>query len=141
VIRAALDANVFVSALIRPAGPPGKILEEWARHGSFALIVSPEIIAELRRAAVYPKVKRYHSLSDTEVEAWISSIQLTAEQVEPTRSLFAVAADPEDDRYVDAAVAGAADLLVTGDADLLGLDVVEGIRVITPRAFLEAISR
>jgi len=141
VIRAVLDANVFISALIRPTGPPGQILDRWIKQRSFGLIVSPAIVAELRRAARYDHVKRYVPLTPQEVEAWISSIQLTAEQVAPERSVRAVAADPDDDKYIDAAIQGGADFVVSGDSHLLEVREFEGVRIVTPRAFLEKIAR
>ncbi len=141
MIRAVLDANVFISALIRPTGPPGQILDRWIKERSFALIASPAIVDELRRAAHDDRVKRYMPLTPQEVEAWISSIQLTAEQVRPERSVRAVAADPDDDKYIDAAIQGDADFVVSGDRHLLELRELEGVRIVTPRAFLEKIVR
>jgi putative PIN family toxin of toxin-antitoxin system len=141
VIRAVLDANVFISALIRPMGPPGQILDRWIGERSFALIASPAIVDELRRAARYDRVKRYVPLTPQEVEAWISSIQLTAEHVRPERSVHAVAADPDDDKYIDAAIYGDADFVVSGDRHLLELREFERILIVTPRAFLVKIAR
>jgi putative PIN family toxin of toxin-antitoxin system len=92
-------------------------IDRWIKERSFGLIVTPAIVAELRRAARYDRVKRYVPLTPQDVEAWISSIQLTAEQVAPKRSVRAVAADPDDDKYIDAAIEGDADFVVSDDSD------------------------
>lgn len=76
-----------------------------------------------------------------EVEAWISSIQLTAEEVRPERSVRAVAADPDDDKYIDPAIQGNADFVVSGDSHLLKLREFQGVRIVTARAFLGTIAR
>lgn len=55
----------------------------------------------------------------------------------PTRLTRDLARDPDDNRVLEAAIAGKADVIVTGDADLLDLQMVEGIRVVTSAAFTE----
>ena len=59
--------------------------------------------------------------------------------VEPTPLEQPVCRDPDDDRVLAAALAGEAEAIVTGDRDLLVLDVFEGVRIVTPRGFLELI--
>jgi len=137
VIRAVLDANVFVSALIRPEGPPGRICVELVEHEAFALILSAAIVDEVRRTLDDPRVRRYVRLTSREVEAWLASVQSVAELVEGQRSVSVVANDPDDDKYFAAAVEGNADVVVSGDRHVLEVKEFERIRVLTPRAFLE----
>jgi uncharacterized protein len=51
--------------------------------------------------------------------------------------LHAVAEDPDDDKYVEAAVEGLAQFVLTGDKHLLSLKAYENIRIVTPRMFLD----
>ena len=67
MLRTVLDANVVVSALIRPEGPPGQILDRVARGAGVRTIVSPAILDEYRRSLAYPKVRRYLTLPPAEV--------------------------------------------------------------------------
>jgi putative PIN family toxin of toxin-antitoxin system len=136
VIRAVLDANVFVSALIRPEGPPGQILVELLERESFRLILSIGIVDEVRRTLADPRVTRYVRLTSREIEAWLASLQSVAELVEGRRSVRVVASDPDDDKYFVAAVEGDADVVVSGDKHVLEVKEFERIRVLTPRAFL-----
>lgn len=137
MIRAVLDANVFVSALIRPEGPPGRICVELLEREAFALILSPAIVDEVRRTFDDPRVRRYVRLTSREIEAWLASVQSVAELVEGRRSVSVVASDPDDDKYFAAAVEGDADVVVSGDRHVLEVKQFERIRVLTPRAFLD----
>src|SRR5262249_3831343 len=69
-VRAVLDANVFVSGLIRPQGPPGQILVRLLRDGAFELVVSPAILDELRRSLRYTKVRKYLHLEINQIDLW-----------------------------------------------------------------------
>jgi hypothetical protein len=136
VLRAVLDANVLVSALIRPQGPPGQIMLRLLEDRAFALVTSHAILAEVRRALDYPRVRKHLVASDEELDLWVASLGLIAEPVEGSLRLRAVAKDPEDDKCIAAASEGSAQFVVTGDAHLLALEAYEGIRIVTPRAFL-----
>jgi putative PIN family toxin of toxin-antitoxin system len=135
LVRAVLDANVLLSALIRPQGPPGQILRRLLEDRAFALVTSPAILAEVRRALDYPRVRKYIVGSDEDLDLWVASLGLIADPVEG-RLRLRVAEDPDDDKYIVAAVEGFAQFVVTGDAHLLTLKGYEGIRIVTPRAFL-----
>lgn len=134
-MRVVLDANVFVSALIRPEGPPGQILVRFVRDGAFEVALSEEILVETRRALDYPKVRKYIR-TGIDVGAWLEAIAFLAVVVEPEAPAAPVSRDPVDDKYLVTAVAAGADYIVSGDPDLLTIGVYEGIPIITPRAFL-----
>ena len=137
MIRVVLDANIFVSALIRPEGPPGRLLLELVEREAFELIVSPGIVEEIRRALREDAVRRYVPLTPREAEAWLSSALVRAVLVEGKSAVEVVAADPQDDEYFAASVEGAADFLVTGDKHILDVKRYGRTVVVTPRAFLE----
>ena len=134
MLRAVLDANVIISALIQPKGASGQILTRLLAN-AFELIVSPAILAELRRSLAYPKVRKYIKSSDEDLDLWVASIELIAQPVDGTIRIHAVAEDPDDDKYIEAAVEGLAQFVVTGDKHLLSLKSYENIRIVTPRVF------
>ena len=138
--RAVLDANVFVSAAIRPEGPPGRILERCLREVAFDLVLSPAIVEEILRALVYPKVRKYFR-AGADPERWIEAITVLADLVAGECELSGVSDDPDDDKYVAAAVEGRAAFVVTGDPDLLNLVEHAGIRIVSPRLFLDVLAR
>jgi len=136
VLRVVLDANVYISALIRPEGPPGQIVERFLRQASFEIVLSPAIIEETVRAFTYPKVRKYIHTS-VAAELWFEDLILLAQFVAGDYELQGVSTDPDDDKYFAAAVEGSATLIVTGDPDLLAVKEYQGVRVVTPRTFLD----
>ena len=139
MLRAVLDANVFVSAAIRPDGPPGRIIEQFLRTDAFTLILSDAIVDEVLRAFAYPKVRRCLRRG-LDPALWMEDLVLLADVVLETTQVPGVSKDPDDDRYLAAAIAGRASLVVTGDPHLLTVGEYEGVRVVTPRTFLDVLS-
>jgi hypothetical protein len=137
VLRAVLDANVVVSALIQPKGAPGRILSGLVEERIFELVVSPAILAEVRRSLSYPKVRKFIKVSEEDLDLWVASIELIARPVEGNLTIHAVAGDPDDNKYIEAAVEGLAQFVVTGDRHLLSLKSYENIRIVTPRVFFD----
>ena len=138
-MRAVLDANVFVSALIRPQGPPGQVVEKLLRDSAFELVASRPTLDELRRSLGYPRVRKYLALSDEQLDGWVQALAAIAILVEGRVTRRVVEADPADDMYVAAALDGMAEYIGTGDRHLLDLESFEGIRLIEPRAFLASL--
>ncbi len=141
MFRAVLDANVVVSALIRPQGPGGRILERVARGAGVKAVVSPAIVDEYRRSLAYPKVRRCLRLPAAEVSAWVDALAFLADIVPGERVVAVVAADPDDDKYLSAALEGRARYVVSGDRHLLDVREYEGVEIVTPRAFLDLVER
>jgi len=135
-VRAVLDANVVVSALIRPQGPPGQILVRLLRDSAFELIASPATLDELRRSLRYPRIRKYFRLPEEELDLWVDALGAIAVVVEGNVSRSVVTADPADDIYIAAAADGLADYIVSGDRHLMDLVQHGGIRIVTPRTFL-----
>jgi putative PIN family toxin of toxin-antitoxin system len=120
--RVVCDVGVVISGLLSADGPPGRLLDRW-RDGVFDLIVSPLWLAELARVLERPKIARY--LGPGEAGELLAAIRLQAELVEDPPAQRGLTADPGDDYLVSLARAAGADLLVSGDAHLTGLDDAE----------------
>ena len=136
MLRAVLDANVFVSAYVRPEGPPGLIIDQFLRDTAFEIVLSEEIVAEVLRALSYPKVQKA-SRTKLEPDLWFEDIIVLAQLVSGEQQVLSLSEDPDDDKYLAAAIEGRATLVVTGDPHLLTLHAHEGVRIVSPRAFLE----
>jgi hypothetical protein len=139
VLRAVLDANVFVSAAIHPGGPPGRIIARFLGPDGFTLVLSEAIVEEVLRALEFPKVRRYVR-RDLDPALWFEDLVVLAELVPGTVQVSGVSKDPDDDKYLAAAVEGRASFVVTGDPHLLTAGEYEGIRLVNPRAFLDLLS-
>ena len=134
--RAVLDANVYISAAVHPGGVPGQLLERLGR-GEFEVVLSPAIVEELRRVLGYPKLRKAIRI-DIPLEQWLQAIVMLADVVRD-RPALAVCQDPDDDKYVAAALEGRAEFVVTGDQAFLALEEHEGVRIVSPREFLDLI--
>jgi putative PIN family toxin of toxin-antitoxin system len=135
VLRAVLDANVFVSAYVRPEGPPGQIVERLLRDGAFEVVLSEAIAEEVLRALAYPKVRK-SARSTLAPDLWFEDVVVLAHFVSGDHQMSPMSEDPDDDKYLAAAIEGRASFVVTGDPDLLVLTEHEGVRIVNPRAFL-----
>jgi len=129
VIRAVLDTDTIVSG-VGWGGPPGAVLDA-ALAGHFEIVTSPALLDELRRVLGYPKLPAVIG----DAEELIELLALTAIVVTPTETVELVR-DPDDNRLIEAALTAQADAIVTGDQDLLTLEHVDQIRILTPREFL-----
>ncbi len=137
MLRAVLDANVYVSAIIQPAGTPGRLIERFLREANFELVLTPAIVDEVLRALGYGKVRKL--LRGTDAQLWFEDIVVLADVV-ADRQLSGVrddADDADDDKYLAATLEGRASHVVTGDRRFLNLGEHAGVEIITPRAFLD----
>lgn len=138
MIRAVLDANVFVSAVLNPAGTPAQLYTLW-HEGRFAVLISAAILEEVARVLRYPKIAERHGWSEWQLRAFIEDIVYLAISTPGALTLTVIQDDPADNRYLECAVEGHAEVLVTGDRLLLNLGAYQGVNILTPRAFLETL--
>ena len=139
-MRAVLDVNIYVSALLTPRGAPGQIVDRFLRGAAYELVLSPDIAAEALRVFEYPKLRRYFG-SKVVPAAWFADIASRALLIAGDRSVSRYSRDPADDKYIAAAVESGADYIVTGDDDLLALGTCEGVATVSARAFLTVLDR
>jgi predicted nucleic acid-binding protein len=79
-------------------------------------------------------------MSEQEIQTEVTTVQMFAEFVDPDVNLTVVEEDPDDDKFLEAAVAGDTDFLVSGDSHLLNLDSFRDIRIVDPRTFSEMLT-
>jgi putative PIN family toxin of toxin-antitoxin system len=130
-LRAVLDTNLFLSALLSARGAPAVAVEAW-RAGRFELVTSREQIAELKRAVRYEKLRRL--ISRAALGRLVNGLH-TAEILLVRLRYAGGSPDPDDDYLLAMAAAADADYLVTGDRALLRLRRFAHTRVVTPRRF------
>jgi putative PIN family toxin of toxin-antitoxin system len=133
-VRAVVDPNVIISALLSPAGSPARVLRCWLA-GAYELVVSPLLLEELERALAYPKIRE--RVTSTEAQELVDLLRAEAALREdpidepPVRS-----PDPGDD-YLIALSAASQAIIVSGDRHLL--DLGDNTPVYSPAAFLALI--
>jgi putative PIN family toxin of toxin-antitoxin system len=136
-LHAVLDPNVLISALLSPSGVGASLLRSWL-SGSYELVVSPLLVAELSRALAYPKLRKRIEARDAEViVAWLSEMAEVA--ADPDDPPAVRSSDPGDD-YLIALAQHQSAFLVSGDAHLLDL-ADRGLPIYSARAFQELLER
>jgi putative PIN family toxin of toxin-antitoxin system len=135
MIRPVLDANVFVSALLSPGAYPAEVLTAW-RAEQFHLVLSLAILEELERVLRYPRIVSRHRWPEEKIKQLIEDLAHLAILTPGRHTLKLIAEDPSDNRYLECAVEGDAEYIVSGDQHLLQLAAYRRIRILTPRAFL-----
>lgn len=138
MMRVVLDANQFVSAVLVPVGRPAQILQAW-RAGHFELVLSPAILAEVRRVLLYPRLQRKHGWSEEQVDDFLMGLTAAATLTPGTFSIRAVPDDPTDDKYVACALEAGAQYIVSGDKHLTRLECYQGVEIVTPALFIERV--
>lgn len=138
MIRAVLDTNMLVSYLLTHRPPIATLLDHHLVRGDFVPVTAPELLAELDRVLVYPKLHRYYS--NEERRRFVSLVMALSEMVDLPETVPRICRDPDDDQVIACAVVGEADVIVSGDDDLLALEQVGGISILTAVRFLEMLN-
>jgi putative PIN family toxin of toxin-antitoxin system len=135
-VRAVLDPNVLISALLSREGTPARVLRAWL-DGAFELIVSEQLPAELERALAYPKLRS--RVTPVEAGELVELLRRAARVLsDPERPPSVHSTDPGDDYLIALAEVGQA-IIVSGDGHLLGL--AAQLPVFAPVDFLAQLDR
>lgn len=131
-MRAVLDVNVLISALLSGSGSPARLLRAWL-DGHFELVMSPKLLAEMERALRYPKLAR--RIEPAERQEVLTLLRHSATFVDDPAGPAPVTSPDPDDDYLIALAAGQDAMLVSGDSHLLGLPE-RGRTIHSPAEFL-----
>ena len=132
--RLVLDTNVFISGLVWPPSAPGRVLDHALTD--CRLLASMATLDELVATLLADRFDEYAPRADR--EAALERLLPLVEIVAIVRTVRACR-DPRDDKFLEVAVNGRADTLVTGDKDLLVLRPFMNVDILTPAAYLEDI--
>lgn len=127
--RVVIDSNVWISGLVF-GGYPGRILELFI-EGSILIVVSAELMSELRRKIIqkFPKFLPYLTLLESSILNDAIVVNLGTKTVRISRDL-------DDDKFIETALIGKCDYVISGDKDLLSLKSYLDIRIISPSEFI-----
>lgn len=131
---AVLDTNVLISATLREGSVPWQALHAVLRRGTH--LMSDTTVNGFHRVISRPRFDRFVSWS-VRMEIF-AGVVLLSEGVDILTPVVACR-DPNDDMFLEVAVNGAADYLVSGDADLLALHPFRGVTILSPTDFLAAV--
>ena len=134
-MRIVLDTSVLVSAALKRQSMPGMAVHMVERRGG--LLKSNVTEQQLFEVLARPY---FDSLTDPDARAWLKDLLTAAELVTITERI-AACRDPTDDKFLELAVNGHADLIVSGGGDLLALNLFRQIPIVTPAAFVRGVAQ
>ncbi len=137
-MRVVLDTNILIGALITKGTPPDLLYQAWLR-GEFELVTSTAQLAELADVLARPRLRRF--IDTDEAAAIVENLGTRALVLDEPPGVY-LSPDPKDNPILAAAIAGKADLIVSGDKKhLLALGEVQGLPTVTAREALERLGR
>lgn len=140
MIRAVFDTNTIVSAILAPKGIPAHLLAAF-RESGFELISGHAIVEEAIRTLLTRRIQQRYTVTPVDIEGVRALLEREATHVSVTAEVPRVATHPEDDLILATADSADADHLVTGDHQLQRLGTYKGVRIVSPRQFLEILER
>lgn len=139
-IKAVLDTNIIVSGIVSPKGLPRKLLE-LAKEETFkvvtSILINREILEVLHRDHIYTKYGLNAAIIDDIASFLYEGTILTEDSYE----IMKVKKDPEDDKFINCAIEGEADYIVSGDRHLLDLKHYSGIQIVNVNSFLRILQK
>jgi hypothetical protein len=130
-LRFVIDTNILVSSILISSSKPDYALKKIRNIGN--ILLSETTFQELEEILYRPKFNKYVSLI-TRIE-FISKLKSESNLIKISEKII-VCRDPKDDKFLELAVNGKADFIITGDGDLLVLNPFKNIEIITVNEFL-----
>jgi uncharacterized protein len=134
--RLVLDTNIIISGLISKRGAPAVLLDAFEKKNAI-LLLSDSVLAEYLKVLNYPKIRKYLESADELVAHFAALFVGSAERIEVS-SRVNKSPDPDDNKFLELAMDGGADFLVSGDkTDLLSLKIVGSTPIVTAAQCVE----
>ncbi|MGD0887510.1 MAG: putative toxin-antitoxin system toxin component, PIN family [Thermodesulfovibrionales bacterium] len=133
VRKVVLDTNVLISSILFKGELVG-IVDLW-KKGKIVPVVSKETFNEFRKVLEYPKFR----LTKGEIKTIVEEVLPFFEIVETTVEVSGVCKDPDDDKFIACALAGAADFIVSGDKDLCDIGKYKSVKIVRASDLLRII--
>jgi len=140
MLRVVLDANVFVSAVLKPHSDLAKIFD-LVKAGKVKLIISSDILSEIRGVLLYPRLRVRHRRTPKKIDDFLKKTVRVSIITSGKIEVEEIKDDPEDNKYLAAAVEGNADFIISGDHHLRDLGTYQGIRILSPSMFLKLMEK
>ncbi|MCK5320407.1 putative toxin-antitoxin system toxin component, PIN family [Candidatus Parcubacteria bacterium] len=136
MIKIVLDANIYVSAILSPNGKPWQIID-LVKNNKINLLISLDILSEIKQVMLYPKIVKLHRCDSKEITEFLERLLSIAIVTPGNLKINIIKEDPADNKYLECAIEGNADFVISGDHHLTNLKIFQGIKIITPAMFLK----
>jgi hypothetical protein len=140
MLRVVLDANIFVSAVLKPHSGLAQIFE-WVKEDKIRLVLSHDILSEIKAVLLYPKIRKRHRQTQEEIEEFLRKAVRISIVIQGKIHADTIKEDPSDNKYLSAALEAKADFIISGDHHLKDLKTFQGIRILAPSTFIALMTR
>lgn len=131
MVRVVIDTNVFVSGLLKSDNPPSNVVDLFIED-KINLIISEEVFSEYIEVLLRPELK----VKKDNIIRLISILILKAEIIKVKTKLDIIERDPSDNKFLECALDGKVDYIITGDKHLLELKKYKNIKIVDPKTFI-----
>lgn len=131
MIKVVLDTNIFISGIFWEGNFCAKIIDLW-REGKIVLVSSIELIKELVKTLRDFKIQ----MDENMIKSWKELIIKNSIMVELTEKISVIKEDSGDNKFLEAAIAGEVEYIVSQDRHLLNLKEFREIKIVKPEEFL-----
>ncbi len=136
-IRAVVDTNVLISGLFGIKDSPSAQILSVIRSQKIILVTSPVIVEEIEEVINRGRIVKLTKMSKDERTDFMDKLIERSDVTAGEQLLELISRDINDDKFLACAVEAKADYIITGDKDLLVLKEYKGIKIVTPKAFIE----
>jgi putative PIN family toxin of toxin-antitoxin system len=135
LVRSVIDTNLFVSGLLSPKGYPAQLVNLWDNK-EIDILISKEIFHEYTEV-----IHRFEKIPVGRRQKLLEQIGDNGVWVEVHEEIDLIKQDPEDDKFLECAVSGDADFIVSGDRHLLSLEDFRRIPIVKAADFVKSFER
>lgn len=139
VLRAVFDTNVLISYLLTHRPPIAPLIDVHLLREELVPVTAPELLEELDRVLQYPRLQRYYT--GEKRMRFVALLMALSDMVDLPEKIPQICRDPDDDKFIACAVAGDADVIASGDDDLLALGQVGDVSIVSPAHLLACIEK
>lgn len=132
MVRVVIDTNVFVSGLLKSDNPPSNVVDLFIED-KINLIISEEVFSKYIKVLLRPELK----VKKDNIIRLISIFILKAEIIKVKTKLDIIERDPLDNKFLECALDGKVDYIITGDKHLLELKKYKKIKIVDPKTFID----
>lgn len=134
MIRAVFDTSVLIHYLIKPSVAIKELIEDLWLGDEVQIVTAPELIEELEGVLARDYIQAL--IQPEEGQVLLEAIEAKAEMISPLGPLPSYTRDPKDDKFIACALASGAEVVITGDEDILTLGSLATVQMMAPHEFV-----
>ena len=135
MLKVVIDTNQFVSSFLNKHGPSDQLLDAWKKH-HFILVISDEILEEIKKVFLYPRIFQKYNLNEEDLKNLLNLLEHEAVVITPQERVDVIKNDPDDNKFLACAFAGDAQYIISGDKDLRELGKFKNTLIVSVKEFL-----